>query len=142
MERVDGLTPKADWTRAYGEINAFERMLTDDGVRIVKLFLDIDKKEQLRRFRERAIVPYKRWKLGVSDLRAHEQWKNYQRAYKDMIGSVGRLPLAGTQSLDLDHYVTTKALDGLFLMVGEEEKEIRTNPAARTTDLLKTVFGR
>jgi polyphosphate kinase 2 (PPK2 family) len=85
VERVDGITPKAAWTRAYREINEFERLLADDGVRVVKLFLDIDKKEQLRRFRERAIVPYKRWKLGESDLRAHEQWSQYQRAYKDMI---------------------------------------------------------
>ena len=85
VERVDRLTPKPDWKRAYAEINEFERMLTADGVRLVKLFLDIDKKEQLRRFRERAIVPYKRWKLGESDLRAHEQWKDYQHAYQDMI---------------------------------------------------------
>lgn len=66
------------------------------------------------------------------------------RAYKDMIGTYADLPLAslaGLPSLDLDSYVTNKALDGLFLMVGEEEKKIRTNPAARTTELLKKVFG-
>lgn len=44
-------------------------------------------------------------------------------------------------ALDLDNYVTNKALDGLFYTVGEEEKKIRTNPAARVTDLLKVVFG-
>jgi len=48
----------------------------------------------------------------------------------------------GRQSLDLDDDVTSKSLDGLFHTVGEEEKKIRTNPAARTTDLLKTVFGK
>jgi hypothetical protein len=64
------------------------------------------------------------------------------RAYKDMMGSYEQVPMMRSQSLDLDHYVTSKALDGLFLTVGEEEKKIRTNPAARTTDLLKTVFGR
>jgi hypothetical protein len=63
------------------------------------------------------------------------------RAYKDMMGSYGNVPLMGSQSLDLDDYVTNKSLDGLFYMVGQEEKKIRTNPAARTTDLLKTVFG-
>jgi hypothetical protein len=46
------------------------------------------------------------------------------------------------QSLDLDHYVTNKSLDGLFYMVGQEEKKIRTDPAAQVTDLLKTVFGK
>ena len=46
-----------------------------------------------------------------------------------------------TQSLDLDHYVTEKALDGLFKRIAEEEKRIRADPVARTTDLLKQVFG-
>lgn len=66
------------------------------------------------------------------------------RAYKEMVTKYKSTPLsslAGTPSLDLDEYVTNKALDGLFKMVAEEEKKIRTNPAARTTDLLRTVFG-
>ena len=61
--------------------------------------------------------------------------------YKDMMGKYESLPFMSSQSFDLDHYVTNKALDGLFLVVGQEEKNIRTNPAARTTDLLKSVFG-
>jgi len=44
--------------------------------------------------------------------------------------------------LDVGDYVTNKSLDGLFLMVAQEEKKIRTNPAARVTDLLKNVFGK
>ena len=64
------------------------------------------------------------------------------RAYKNMMGRYESVPMMGGQSLDLDDYVTKKSLDGLFYMVGEEEKKIRTNPAARTTDLLKTVFGK
>jgi hypothetical protein len=64
------------------------------------------------------------------------------RAYKEMIGRYEKVPFMGSQSLDLDDYVTNKSLDGLFHVVAEEEKKIRTNPAARTTDLLKTVFGR
>lgn len=64
------------------------------------------------------------------------------RAYKDMIGRYERVPLMGAQSLDLDDYVTRRALDGLFRTVGEEERRIRTNPAARTTELLRAVFGR
>lgn len=47
-----------------------------------------------------------------------------------------------TAELDLDNYVTTKSVDGLFQMLGEEEKKIRTNPAARGTELLKKVFGK
>jgi hypothetical protein len=64
------------------------------------------------------------------------------RAYKNMMGRYEKVPMMGKQSLDLDDYVTNKSLDGLFHMVGEEEKKIRTDPVARTTDLLKTVFGK
>ena len=64
------------------------------------------------------------------------------RSYEAMVGKVSAVPFVKPESLDLDHYVTGKALDGLFYMIGQEEKNIRTNPAARTTELLKKVFGR
>ena len=64
------------------------------------------------------------------------------RSYQAMIGRLPALSLAKPESIDLDHYVTEKALDGLFHMVGEEEAKIRANPVARTTDLLKKVFAR
>ena len=62
--------------------------------------------------------------------------------YKAMMGKVGgSLPMLQSYSPDLDQYVTDKALDGLFVIMAQEEKKIRENPAARTTDLLKKVFG-
>jgi RNA binding exosome subunit len=64
------------------------------------------------------------------------------RSYKEMMGQYEALPFMSKESLDLDHYVTNKSLDGLFYMIGQEEKKIRTDPAARVTDLLKTVFGK
>ncbi len=64
------------------------------------------------------------------------------RAYKDFMTPVEALPFAPKDNMDLNHYVTNKTLDGLFFMIGEEEKKIRTDPAARVTDLLKTVFGK
>jgi len=64
------------------------------------------------------------------------------RKYKELMGQFQSIPFMKTESLDIDHYVVTKALDGLFYVVGEEEKKIRTNPAARVTDLLKEVFGK
>ena len=63
------------------------------------------------------------------------------RAYKEMMGQYQSLPFVRTESLDLDHYVTNKALDGLFYMVGQEEKRIRQDPTARVTELLEKVFG-
>ena len=63
-------------------------------------------------------------------------------SYKNMTDNLGFLnSLSGTDALDLDSYVTDKAIDGLFTKLAIEEKLIRENPMARTTDLLKTVFG-
>jgi hypothetical protein len=62
------------------------------------------------------------------------------RAYQDLDAKVKDLPLVGDLSYDLDKYVTDGALDGLFHVVGEEERKIRQDPAARVTDLLKKVF--
>jgi len=64
------------------------------------------------------------------------------RQYKDLVGKFQTIPFMKSESFDLDQYVVTKGLDGLFYMVGEEEKKIRTNPAARVTDLLREVFGK
>jgi hypothetical protein len=64
------------------------------------------------------------------------------RQYQDLVGRAQSIPFAKSVSFDLTDYVVGKALDGLFHVVGEEEKKIRKNPAARTTDLLKEVFNR
>jgi uncharacterized protein DUF4197 len=64
------------------------------------------------------------------------------RQYQALVGKFETIPFAKTQSFDLDNYVTGKALDGLFHVVGEQEKLIRTNPAARTTALLQEVFAK
>ncbi len=64
-------------------------------------------------------------------------------SYKQLVDSAGSAAqFVDTDSLDLDGYVTGKALDGLFLFIAAEEKRIRTNPAARTTELLQKVFSK
>jgi hypothetical protein len=63
------------------------------------------------------------------------------QAYQSVDQKIRALPFTESLSFDLDQYVTDKALDGLFLMLAEEEKKIRQDPAARVTDLLKKVFG-
>lgn len=84
VERVEGLADKAAWQRAYREIVGFERMLVDDGVRLVKVFLHITPGEQLDRFAERMETPEKRWKLGPPDIQAHLKYDDYARAADDM----------------------------------------------------------
>ncbi len=63
------------------------------------------------------------------------------KSYQDLSDKVRTIPFTESLNVDLDEYVTGKALDGLFFMVAEEERKIRTDPAARVTDLLKDVFG-
>lgn len=64
------------------------------------------------------------------------------RQYKELVGRFEAIPFVKTQTFDVDGYVTGKGLDGLFHVLGEQERQIRVNPAARTTDLLKDVFGK
>ncbi len=63
------------------------------------------------------------------------------RQYENLIGRYRNIPFASSVTFDVNQYVTEKATDGLFYVVAQEEKKIRTNPAARVTDLLKEVFG-
>jgi hypothetical protein len=64
------------------------------------------------------------------------------RQYNELVGRYESIPFVKKETFDLDHYVVTKALDGLFHVLGEEERKIRTNPEARVTGLLKEVFGK
>jgi hypothetical protein len=63
------------------------------------------------------------------------------RQYNELIGRYKAAPFTQSISFDIDQYVTEKTTDGLFFVVGQEERKIRTNPSARVTDLLKDVFG-
>ena len=63
------------------------------------------------------------------------------RQYNDLIGKYQSVPFAKSITFDINQYVTEKTTDGIFYVVAQEEKKIRTNPAARATDLLKEVFG-
>jgi len=62
--------------------------------------------------------------------------------YNEPLGRAKAIPFLHTESYDINHYVVGKSLDGLFVVVGQQEAQIRANPAARTTELLKEVFGR
>jgi polyphosphate kinase 2 (PPK2 family) len=85
VERVEGFATAKEWRRAYREINEFERMLTNSGIRLVKLFLHITPDEQVRRFRDRLANPVKRWKLSYEDFRNRARWPDYETAIEDMM---------------------------------------------------------
>jgi polyphosphate kinase 2 (PPK2 family) len=85
VERVEGYAKPKDWKRAYDEINAFERILTDNGVVLIKFLLDIDYEEQGRRFEERKKDPFKAWKLTSDDWRNRRKWTAYRNAFEEMV---------------------------------------------------------
>lgn len=73
------------WKWRYDDINAFERHLTNNGIRVVKFFLNISKEEQRRRFLKRLNQPSRNWKFSPSDLRERDSWDEYQKAFEKML---------------------------------------------------------
>jgi polyphosphate kinase 2 (PPK2 family) len=87
VERVEGYADKARWKAAYKEITDFERLLLDDGERVLKYFIHITPEEQLARFEQRLRDPLKRWKLSYEDFRNREKWDAYVQAAEDMFAN-------------------------------------------------------
>jgi len=85
VERVEGLASEDDWQRAYEEINEHERLLADDGMVIVKLFLHVSEETQLKRFEKREANPVKSWKLTDEDWRNRKKRPAYTEAIEDML---------------------------------------------------------
>jgi PPK2 family polyphosphate:nucleotide phosphotransferase len=83
--RVNGLVPEHRWRRRYDHINAFERLLVDEGTTIVKLFLHISRDEQRQRLQARLDEPEKRWKFHLDDLDVRARWDDYQAAIDEML---------------------------------------------------------
>jgi polyphosphate:AMP phosphotransferase len=89
VERVEGYCSQPAWMRAYREINDYEEQLVESGVIVVKFWLSISKEEQLRRFKEREQIAFKRFKITEEDWRNREKWDDYVRAASDMIERTG-----------------------------------------------------
>ena len=83
--RVHDLVPRPVWKQRYDQINAFERHLTDNNVKILKFYLHISKDEQKKRLLERIKDPEKNWKLSSADFEERKYWGDYQEAYEDAL---------------------------------------------------------
>ncbi|MFD0265927.1 polyphosphate kinase 2 family protein [Streptomyces sp. NPDC127106] len=75
------------WARRYREINDWERHLADNGYSVVKVFLNLSKEEQRRRFLSRIDLPEKNWKFSTADVRERRHWDAYQRAFSEMLSA-------------------------------------------------------
>lgn len=83
--KVRNLAPPKQVEKRYDQINQFEKMLTENGTRILKLMLHVSREEQGERLRERLEVPSKRWKFNPSDLEDRKLWNEYHAAYETML---------------------------------------------------------
>ena len=86
-ERVLKIVPKKVWSARYEQIIHFERMLVQNNVLLLKLYLHISKKEQAERFRERLSNPHKHWKFSHGDLATRQHWADYIDAYEEMLNA-------------------------------------------------------
>lgn len=130
VERVEKLIPEKRWQAAFAEINAFEKLLTDDGIDVIKIFLGISKKEQLKRYEERLEDPYKQWKLTEDDIRNRKKWDDYVKATDEMFRKTST-PRARWRLIPADHKPTARHLifKELIKDLGDYGSWIRTKAA-------------
>lgn len=117
-------------------IDAIKQMTFEDAKKILRG----RDREATDYFQAKTTDPLK--KLYAPIVRRQMEKVGAVRGYNDLMARYNRIPLVPKLKFDLDEYVTTKALAGLFKVVGDEESKIRKDPAARTTELLRKVFAR
>jgi polyphosphate kinase 2 (PPK2 family) len=81
------LKDKKIWQRRFREINNFERYLVDNGMIVLKFFLNLSRDEQKKRFLKRIDLPEKNWKFSMADARERQYWNQYQKAYEEMLNN-------------------------------------------------------
>ena len=83
--RVHSLVPPGIWKRRFDHINAFEKMLAEEGTTILKFYLHINLEEQKQRFLSRIETPHKQWKFSFGDLEERKLWPQYMKAFEDVL---------------------------------------------------------
>ena len=154
VERVEELTPKDRWRAAYREIVDFERLIVDNGTRLVKIFFHISQKEQLARFEDRLKNPLKRWKLTYEDFRNRGKWNDYSEAIDEMFEktSTDAAPWTVIAANNKKH-ARIAAIEAMIACLGRDVDlspppvESKVLAAARqhlniTSDLIESLSGR
>ncbi len=135
------------WQRRYREINDWERYLTDNGTRIVKLFLNVSKDEQKQRFLDRIEEPESNWKFSAADARERVHWDEYQAAFADMLSNTST-PWAPWHVIPADRkwvsramvaHVVSNAINSLDLRFPEITKEKKAQIEAARKELTAKV---
>jgi AMP-polyphosphate phosphotransferase len=131
VERVEGFATEEQWSRAYDEIVEFERMLAREGMILIKFWLHISDKEQLKRFKSREKDPLKRWKLTDEDWRNREKRADYEAAVEEMIArtshDLGRWTLVEGDS---KRYARVKVVESVIEQIADGMRERGFPPPA------------
>ncbi len=131
-ERVLELVPKNVWSQRYAQIVAWERMLAENRVVLLKFYLHISRREQAGRIRERLANPQKNWKFSHADLKTRQRWGDYIDAYEDMLNATSH-PAARWHVVPGDRnwyrdYVIAKAvaeaMEGLHLKWPKSKEDL------------------
>lgn len=143
VERIEGFATKDEWSRAYDEINAFEKMLVDDGAILIKLFFTVSQKEQDERLIERIETPWKRWKVSPEDFRNRQKRDAYVEAAEDMFART-HTPYAPWTIIDGEHKKSAR-IAALTLVADRLSDGLDLSPPALSPEiarLAKAAFGK
>jgi polyphosphate kinase 2 (PPK2 family) len=123
VERIEGFCTRAEWQRAYREINETEEHLVNSGAAVLKFWIDIDKEAQLNRFRDRENLEHKQWKITEEDWRNRKKWDAYAEAVNEMLHrtSTDYAPWTIVESND-KRYARIKTLE---IFCSEIEKRLK-----------------
>jgi polyphosphate kinase 2 (PPK2 family) len=129
VERVEGFAERAQWLRAYDEINSFERSLADEGMILVKLWMHVSEAEQLKRFEAREKDPLKAWKLTDEDWRNRGKHAAYEEAVEDMLARTDQ-PRAPWSLIEGDskRYARVKVIETVIERIEQGMREWDMEP--------------
>ena len=139
VERIEGFCTEEEWKRAYREINDMEATLAHSGAIVLKFWMQIDKDEQERRFRERMENPEKQWKITDEDWRNREKWELYEKAVDDMLirTSTTYAPWIIVEG-NCKRYARIKVLQSVLDAIEEKIKETKCKKSEIKAETKKT----
>ena len=134
--RVHGLVPPEVWGRRYDHINAFERLLADEGTTVLKFYLHISPEEQKARLQARLAEPHKRWKFNPGDLKDRALWPQFMQAYGELLSKTST-PWAPWYIVPADRKWYRNLVIGTVIVETLEALEMRyPRPAAGLEDIV------
>jgi len=125
VEKVEGFASDKRVHDAYREINAFEDMLVDDGILVIKIFLVVSKNEQLARFQARIADPLKNWKITEEDFRNRQRWNDYVKASDAAVKKCPGWYVIASDDKDYARVAVLKAV------VAELKKSVKLAPRSK-----------